>query len=94
MSLADLCPLFTTEQEMNDLEKLSFEEAFGELEATVHRLDADASELALEEAIALYERGMHLARRCNDALDAAELQVQQLAIVSDQQQLGMFLEDG
>jgi exodeoxyribonuclease VII small subunit len=78
---------------MNDLEKLSFEEAFGELEATIHRLDADAGELALEEAIALYEQGMRLARRCSDALDAAELQVQQLAVVSDQQQLGMFFEE-
>ncbi len=77
----------------DELDKLSFEEAFEELEATVHRLDADAGELTLEEAIALYERGVQLARRCNDALDAAELQVQQLALVSNQQQLGMFFAD-
>ena len=60
----------------DELEKLSFEAAFGELEATVQRLET--GELTLEEAIALYERGMRLARRCSEALDAAELQVQQL----------------
>jgi exodeoxyribonuclease VII small subunit len=74
---------------MNDLDKLAFEEAYRELETTVQRLEA--GDLTLEEAIALYERGMRLARRCNDALDAAELQVQQLALINNQQQLGMFL---
>ena len=59
------------------LEGLSFEDAFGELETTVQRLEE--GELTLEEAIALYERGMGLARRCGEALDAAELQMQQLA---------------
>ena len=60
----------------DELEKLSFEAAFGELEVTVQRLET--GELTLEEAIALYERGMRLARRCSEALDAAELQVRQL----------------
>ena len=55
---------------------LPFEQAFRELETTVQRLEE--GDLMLEEAIALYERGMRLAQRCNDALDAAELQVQQL----------------
>ena len=68
---------------MKDLEKLSFEQAFGELEATVQRLEA--GDLTLDEAIDLYERGMGLARRCNDSLDAAELRVQQLAEASNRQ---------
>ncbi len=66
----------------DEVENLSFEKAFGELEAAVQRLEA--GELSLEEAITLYERGMRLARRCSDALDAAELQVQQLALGSEQ----------
>ena len=70
---------------MKDLEKLSFEQAFGELEATVQRLEG--GDLTLDEAIALYERGMGLARRCNDTLDAAELRVQQLEVASSQQQV-------
>jgi exodeoxyribonuclease VII small subunit len=61
-----------------ELKELSFEQAFGELEATVQRLEA--GELTLEEAIALYERGMGLARRCSDALDAAELQMEELSV--------------
>jgi exodeoxyribonuclease VII small subunit len=78
------------EWSMDDLENLSFEKAYAELEATVHRLEE--GDLSLEEAIHMYERGMLLARRCTDTLDAAELQVQQLALVNNQQQLGMFFE--
>ena len=61
----------------DDLSSLSFEQAIGELESTVQRLEE--GDLSLTEAIALYERGMHLVQHCNDALDAAELQVQELA---------------
>ena len=61
----------------DDLEQLCFEDAFQALEAAVRQLED--GNLALEQSIALYERGMRLARRCSQALDAAELQVQQLA---------------
>lgn len=61
----------------DDVSKLSFEQAVGELESTVQRLES--GDLSLTEAIALYERGMRLVQHCNDALDAAELQVQELA---------------
>ena len=61
---------------MNDLEELTFEEAFRELEVTVQRLEE--GDLPLEQAISLYERGMRLAQHCSDALDAAELRVQEL----------------
>ena len=61
----------------DDLSSLSFEQAIGELESTVQRLEK--GDLSLTEAIALYERGMHLVQHCNDALDTAELQVQELA---------------
>jgi exodeoxyribonuclease VII small subunit len=70
----------------DELEKLSFEEAFRDLEAMVQRLED--GELTLEEALTLYERGMSLAQRCGDALDAAELQVQQLAAANEQQPSG------
>jgi exodeoxyribonuclease VII small subunit len=66
-----------------EVQDLTFEQAFGELEATVQRLEA--GDLTLEEAIALYERGMRLAQRCTDTLDAAELQVQELALAGDDQ---------
>ncbi len=66
-----------------EIQDLTFEQAFGELETTVQRLEA--GDLTLEEAIALYERGMRLAQHCNDTLDAAELQVQELALADDDQ---------
>ena len=65
-----------------DIEKLSFEKAFTELEDAVQRLEV--GDLTLEQAIALYERGMRLAQHCNSALDAAELQVRQLAQTESQ----------
>jgi exodeoxyribonuclease VII small subunit len=65
---------------------LSFEEAYRELEKTVESLDAARGDLTLEKAIALYDWGMQLARRCSQALDAAELQVQQLAVLDRQRQ--------
>ncbi|MFN2217589.1 MAG: exodeoxyribonuclease VII small subunit [Anaerolineae bacterium] len=61
----------------DELEALSFEQAVGELEGTVERLEE--GDLSLTDAIALYERGMRLVQHCNDLLDAAELQVQTLA---------------
>ena len=75
----------------DDVETLSFEKAYQELEVTVQKLEE--GNLTLEEAISFYERGVHLAQRCGDALDAAELQVQKLTLVEDQQQLGMFFEE-
>jgi exodeoxyribonuclease VII small subunit len=74
-----------------DLEKLSFEEAFQELDVVVQQLEQ--GDLPLEEAIGLYERGMALAGRCSQALDAAELRVQQVAVAGGQQQLGFFLDE-
>jgi exodeoxyribonuclease VII small subunit len=61
---------------MSEIEKLSFEEAFKELEDTVHRLEGGG--LTLDESIALFERGMKLAEHCSQKLDDAELRVSQL----------------
>jgi len=61
---------------MSEIENVSFEEAFGELEEVVQQLEA--GDLALDQAMALFERGTALATRCNTQLDAAELRVQQL----------------
>lgn len=59
-----------------DMEGLTFEEAFGELEATVQRLEA--GNLTLDDAISVYQRGMYLAQHCSATLDAAELQIEEL----------------
>lgn len=51
----------------------TFESVYRELEETVRQLDAGGQ--TLDGAIALYERGMHLARRCQELLDGAELRI-------------------
>jgi exodeoxyribonuclease VII small subunit len=61
---------------MSEIEKLSFEEAFKELEDTVHQLEGGG--LTLDESIALFERGTKLAEHCGQKLDEAELKVSQL----------------
>jgi len=57
-------------------ESLTFEEAFAELESVVDKLEG--GDLNLEDALALFERGMFLARYCEKRLDQAELRVSQL----------------
>jgi len=61
---------------MNKVEKLTFEQAFAELEETVCKLEAGG--LALEESLALFERGQALAAHCNKQLDEAELKIKQI----------------
>lgn len=57
-------------------EKLTFEEAFTQLEETVRKLEAGG--LTLAEATTLFEKGMHLARLCNELLSATELKITRL----------------
>ena len=61
---------------MSEKKNLSFEEAFGELEKVVQQLET--GDLNLDQAMALFERGMALSAQCSTQLDAAELRVKQL----------------
>lgn len=58
------------------MEKLTFEQAFQQLEETVHSLEA--GDLPLGDALALFERGARLAELCDQLLDEAELRVRQI----------------
>jgi exodeoxyribonuclease VII small subunit len=51
----------------------TFENVYRELEETVRLLDAGGQ--TLDESIALYEKGMRLAHRCQELLDSAELRI-------------------
>ena len=53
---------------------MSFEEAMAALEQVVNQLER--GEVALEESIALYERGAALKKHCADKLKAAEEKVE------------------
>ncbi len=58
-------------------EALGFEEALTALEDRVRRLESGAA--GLEEALALYEEGVALARACHERLEAAEMRVAALS---------------
>ncbi len=60
----------------------SFENLFSELEATVAKLEA--GDLSLDESLALFQRGMELAKKCGAMLDAAELRIKQLVPQGEQ----------
>ena len=66
-----------SKEKQPDAEKMIFEEAYAELEETVQKLEAGS--LPLAEALALYQRGMALAKQCNVQLDKAELTIKTLA---------------
>jgi exodeoxyribonuclease VII small subunit len=59
-----------------NLDNLSFEEAYAQLETIVQRLES--SNLPLDESLALFEQGQLLAGHCQKMLDGAELRVTQL----------------
>lgn len=61
---------------MNNLNNVSFEEAYAELEQIIARLES--GELPLDESVALFERGRKLSEHCQALLDKAELRIQQL----------------
>lgn len=54
----------------------SFEKMFSELEAVVEKLEG--GDLTLDESLALFQRGMELAKQCGVMLDTAELRVKEL----------------
>jgi exodeoxyribonuclease VII small subunit len=56
---------------------MTFEEAQGELEAIVQRLES--GEAPLDETLKLWERGEELYRFCKERLDTAEGRIEELA---------------
>jgi len=64
-----------------DPEQLDYESALGDLDAVLVRLED--GQVALEEAMELYERGVRLVRRCAALLDGAERRVTELTAGPD-----------
>ena len=63
------------------LKKLSFEEAYAELEQVVHSLES--SQLGLSESLALYQKGVGCLKVCHQALEKAERKIELLTGVGD-----------
>jgi exodeoxyribonuclease VII small subunit len=68
------------------IEPVDFEKALAELEGIAKQLEA--GNLALDKSLALFERGVQLARACKEKLAEAELKISQL--VKDKE--GLFTE--
>lgn len=58
-------------------DELTYEQAFAELEGILSALETE--QRPLEEAMALFERGQVLVKRCAELLDKAEIKVRQLS---------------
>jgi exodeoxyribonuclease VII small subunit len=59
-----------------EIDDLTYEEAFTELQKIVEILGSDAK--PLDETMKLFERGQSLLKRCSFLLDNAEMKIQQL----------------
>ncbi|MEM8783397.1 MAG: exodeoxyribonuclease VII small subunit [Planctomycetota bacterium] len=66
----------TSPKRETEPDTLSFEAALEELEALIERVES--GEIGLEEAIAQYERGAALVKRCRSVLDVAEKRIAEL----------------
>jgi exodeoxyribonuclease VII small subunit len=64
-----------------DIGALSFEDALGELEQIVRRLETGNAKL--DEAIGAYERGALLKRHCEAKLREAQARVEKIVIGGD-----------
>jgi len=62
----------------DDVATLSYEQALGELDTLIQRLEGGA--VNLDEAIACYERASRLAQRCAELLDRTEQKITQLVV--------------
>ncbi len=65
----------------NDIAALSFEKALAELEEIVQKLESGGA--ALEESIALYERGAALKAHCEKTLKSAQEKIEKIVVGAD-----------
>lgn len=59
----------------NDIEELSYEDAFAQMEEILRKLEN--GNIKLDESLELYEKGIKLYRRCNLILENAQLKITQ-----------------
>ena len=69
-----------------DVRRLPFEKALAELESIVQKLER--GDVALEESVAIYERGEALKRRCDELLRQAEARVDKITTDSNGKAIG------
>ena len=67
--------------ESNNIENLNFEQALEELEKIVG--DLERGDVALDQSIAIYERGENLKKHCEKLLKKAEDRVEKIRLGKD-----------
>ena len=60
-----------------ELEKMSLEQAFEQLEETIARLESE--DITLEDSFSAYKEGMDILKHCNNSIDKVEKQVLMLS---------------
>lgn len=60
-----------------DVEQLGYEQAIEELETLIDRIES--GDLTLDDAVAAYERGLALQKRCQAILDSAQQRLMRLS---------------
>ena len=75
-----------------DIAEMSFENALAALEDVVRQLES--GEVALDDSIALYERGEALRKHCQARLDAAQSRIEKIVTGADGQPRGTEPLDG
>jgi len=61
----------------NDINKLSFEQAIKELGGIVQKIEQ--GEIALQDSLSQYERGMALIKHCRGILQKAEKRIEKIS---------------
>ncbi|WMW25783.1 exodeoxyribonuclease VII small subunit [Methanolobus sediminis] len=74
-----------------DSEAISFEQSLEELESLVEKLEK--GQLTLDESLGLFERGMKLARVCNQKLSKAERKIEILVEENGNLKTETFIEE-
>jgi exodeoxyribonuclease VII small subunit len=70
-----------------DIAAMPFEKAMAELETIVNRLER--GDVALEESIAIYERGEALKAHCEALLKSAQARIEKITLGPDGKPIGV-----
>lgn len=60
-----------------EIEKMSLEQAFEQLEGTIAKLESE--DITLEDSFLAYKEGMDILKHCNNSIDKVEKQVLMLS---------------
>jgi exodeoxyribonuclease VII small subunit len=74
----------TNKPQKNDIGKMSFEGAIGELTGIVSKIEQ--GEIPLQDSLKQYERGMALIKHCRDILQKAEKRIEKISEVEAETQ--------